>query len=433
MIGSHWQQLLGVVLCLAGAMGAPGRSLLAGETPAAALAVPASGTALHVAAVMPKGARYSVVAPPQLVEEGVKGAIPCDQVAAPAVDGSLRNGRWRLLASIPPRPGAPRIRRFRLDWSLDAAAKGTKAFRILDVDAKSVRIDELLASGKSLPVLVYKHGMIGQKGVPARYNRACYIHPLYGVDGEIITEDFPTDHRHHRGVWWSWPHIKIGGKEYNSWIPTGIRYQHERWIVRHAGRAAAVLAAENGWYVGSKKVMREFVWIIAYPAAGGTRVVDIELTWTPLGEPITLQGAGGKSHGGLTFRYARAKDQPRSGRRKDTVITVESGVTKGDLANTHLKWADITGHAVGATGRSGCAVFCPPSHPDYPPTWLTRHYGPLCVGWPGVKPKTFPPGEPFRLRYRLWIHRGDADLATLKQAYAAYTSLDKVKWEAAGK
>jgi len=33
--------------------------------------------------------------------------------------------------------------------------------------------------------------------------------------------------------------------------------------------------------------------------------------------------------------------------------------------------------------RTTC-TYIHPSHPDFPPTWLTRHYGCLCVGWPGV-------------------------------------------------
>jgi hypothetical protein len=95
-------------------------------------------------------------------------------------------------------------------------------------------------------------------------------------------------------------------------------------------------------------------------------------------------------------------------------------VTKKDLAVTPLAWADFTAALAGAGKRSGLALLVHPTHPAYPPTWLTRHYGCLCVGWPGVKPGTLQPGKPVRCRYRLWVHRGPADLETLKKAYAAY-------------
>ena len=48
------------------------------------------------------------------------------------------------------------------------------------------------------------------------------------------------------------------------------------------------------------------------------------------------------------------------------------------------------------------------------------HYGVLCLGWPGVKPKTFQPGETICGRYRAWIHRGATSVDRLKQAYQDY-------------
>jgi hypothetical protein len=365
------------------------------------------------------------------VEQGADGsAIPCDLVPVAAADGSPEPKHRRLMALIAPRPDAKGPRRFALVAAREpAAAGGGKAFAFSDVDAKSVKLEWSSAPDVKRPVFVYNHGMMSKAGVPARYDRACYIHPLYGLEGEVLTEDFPKDHLHHRGVFWSWPHILIDGKEYNSWMPTGISSKHERWIVRHEGAAVGVLAAENGWYVGDRRVMREHVWITAYAATEKTRVVDIDLAWTPLGQAITLRGAEGKSYGGLTFRFAPAEGQPDANKRKDTRVVVPSGVTKGDLPDTRLPWADISGHAAGAPARSGCALFVPKDHPDFPPSWLTRHYGPLCIGWPGVKDETFPPGEPFRVRYRLWIHVGDGDPSVLKDAYEAYTRLDELKWE----
>jgi hypothetical protein len=75
------------------------------------------------------------------------------------------------------------------------------------------------------------------------------------------------------------------------------------------------------------------------------------------------------------------------------------------------------------------AIFIPPDHPNYPPTWLTRHYGALCVGWPGVNGKTFEPGKPIRLHYRIWIHSAVVDVAALKAAYEAYLAGADAHWE----
>ena len=84
-----------------------------------------------------------------------------------------------------------------------------------------------------------------------------------------------------------------------------------------------------------------------------------------------------------------------------------------------------------APERSGGAVFVHPQHPNYPPTWLTRHYGPLCVGWPGVNARTYEPGQPHRLAYRLWVHAGSPDVEQLRSQYEAFTAATKIAWAAA--
>ena len=137
---------------------------------------------------------------------------------------------------------------------------------------------------------------------------------------------------------------------------------------RAFGRAAATLGVENGWYVGEKKVMQEHVRLCIYPALTSGRTIDVELTWTPVDEPVTLWGAAGKSYGGLTLRFAP---------RKKTVITTAAGRQAEDLKLTRLEWADLTARFAGASGQSGGAIFVDPAHPDYPPTWLTRHGSPV--------------------------------------------------------
>src|SRR6516225_6770465 len=92
-----------------------------------------------------------------------------------------------------------------------AAAPGpTTRFRFADVDRTALGLWE----GDQL-VLVYNHGERTKEGVPADRQRSTYIHPLYGLDGEVLTDDFPRDHYHHRGLFWAWPHVRVGSKEYD--------------------------------------------------------------------------------------------------------------------------------------------------------------------------------------------------------------------------
>ncbi len=294
------------------------------------------------------------------------------------------------------------------------------SFRFKEIDENSLGLWD-----GDKPVLVYNHGLITNENVPKednRRSRACYIHPVYGLDGEVITEDFPKDHYHHHGIFWSWPHVGIDGKEYDLWVYNNIEQRFVRWLGREGGPAAAALGVENGWFVGEKKVMIERVWLRVYKPSEGARSIDLEFTWIPVDKPVTLRGAEGKSYGGLCLR-----DAPRP--EKETLITVPKGKTIEDLPDTPLAWADLTARFPGAPALSGAAIFVDPGHPDFPPTWLTRHYGILCVGWPGVKGKTFEPGEPIRLNYRVWIHKGSPEPAVLQEAFDAYAAGRKATWE----
>ena len=171
---------------------------------------------------------------------------------------------------------------------------GAGSFRFGPVNKKSLGLWE----GEQ-PVLVYNHGIIQEAGVPADWARSTYIHPLYGLEGEVLTDDFPKDHYHHRGLFWAWPHVKSGGKEYDLWKLKGVEQRFEKWLSREAGPERAVLRVQNGWYAGERKVMQEVVTVRAQPANADGRVLDLNFTWTPLEAPITLAGAEGKSYGGL--------------------------------------------------------------------------------------------------------------------------------------
>lgn len=282
----------------------------------------------------------------------------------------------------------------------------SSAFRFADLSPQSIELRE-----GSQPVFVYHHGVIARAAIPADRARSSYFHPIYDLDGQVLTDDFPADHYHHRGLFWAWPHVKIGGREHDLWMLKGIRHQFERWLIQQAGTSNAVLGVHNTWRVGDEKVMDEKVLVTVHRAGHAGRAIDFDFVWMPLQQPITLAGAEGKSYGGLTLRFA-----PRT----NTVITTPLGSQPDDLAITPLPWADLSAQFVSGAKPSGAAILVSPTHPDFPPTWLTRHYGVLCLGWPGVEARTFPPGKSFGCRYRLWIHRGQPTQAELASVYAAY-------------
>ena len=155
----------------------------------------------------------------------------------------------------------------------------------------------------------------------------------------MLTDDFPKDHYHHHGVFWAWPHVEIGKcgtEKLDLWEYKDIAQQFVRWLDRRIpARWPRCLGVENGWFVGDRKVMIERVWIEVAKATPTERALDLDFTFIPVDQPITLRGAEGKSYGGLNVRFTVANE-------KDSTITVPAGASPKDLPETPLPWADLT-------------------------------------------------------------------------------------------
>src|SRR5690606_8161122 len=117
-------------------------------------------------------------------------------------------------------------------------------FAIEEADGK------LRVTQSDSPVLVYNFGPVQPPpGVDNdRYWRSSYIHPLYGLDGNILTEDFPADHLHHRGVFWTWPETRVGDRKMDVWTIVGARQLFQRWLSRETTDEFVKVGVENGWF-----------------------------------------------------------------------------------------------------------------------------------------------------------------------------------------
>ena len=209
---------------------------------------------------------------------------------------------------------------------LTSFSRAEEPFRFVPVNDLSLALHE-----GDQPILVYNHGVISPpEGVPADRARSTYVHPLYGLDGEILTDDFPADHYHHRGLFWAWPHVIAGDQqEVDLWAINGVVQKFEKWLDRQVDDDKAILAVQNGWYLGDRKIVDETVRLTVHRKDDDDqgRSIDLDFSWTPIEEPLTLAGAEGKSYGGLNLRYAPGAD---------TAITVPSGLAPEDLYEAAL-------------------------------------------------------------------------------------------------
>lgn len=270
----------------------------------------------------------------------------------------------------------------------------------------------------SKPVLVFNHGLQLKEGVKEQFRRADYFHPIYDLDGVIITEDFPKDHFHHRGLFWGWPEVTVGGKTYDPWACVGMQQRFIRWIKREAHPDCAVLGVENGWFLGDQSVIRETVEARIHRCNDVGRVMDVAVTLEAEKEPVSMSGRRDqkKGYGGFTLRLAA---------RRDASVSLPTGRVEKDVIQVNAPWADYSAKFGTGDVMSGVAIFDHPKNPRHPTTWMTRYYGVLNPTWPALETAKLEPGKPVTLRYRLWIHRGDCAAGKVAQAHAEWMATQR--------
>lgn len=275
-----------------------------------------------------------------------------------------------------------------MNWAVAAALLAGAGFEFRESQPGVLELLE-----QSRPVLAYNYGLRGAPGVAEDRRRACYLHPVWTPAGVIVTDDFPRDHLHHRGIFWAWPRVKVGAETLDLWTGRGIRQQFVRWRRRQAQADRAVLEVENGWFVGPRKVLVEIVGIVVHPAQTGQRQLDFTLRLVAL-VPLQIGGAPeqDKGYGGFSIRFA-----PRG----QTLIRSDAGVEKTDSNMVPHRWAELEGDFAGR--RAGVRIQVDPAHPGFPNGWCLRHYGFLGVNYPGLAMLPLEPGRPLVLRYRVTV------------------------------
>jgi hypothetical protein len=157
--------------------------------------------------------------------------------------------------------------------------------------------------------LTYRFGDQLKEGVDLGQTRSCYIHPLFSLAGQVLTDDFPEDHLHHHGLFWAWPIVKTRSENTQTWQPSvpSLRQHFVRWLKREAGIDGAILSVENVWELDQKEtVAAEIVAVWIHQADRLGRAIDLELEIEAVGGPLGLQGTPdqNKGYGGLCLRGA---------------------------------------------------------------------------------------------------------------------------------
>ena len=270
------------------------------------------------------------------------------------------------------------------------------------------------------PILQYNQAHVTPPaGIKSVFSRSGYIHPVYSPDGLQVTEDFPDNHRHHKGVWLPWTQTEYKGQVIDFWnldkeegtvqfsgfntmysgsVFVGFSANHEH--VRFAGNHAEPVLLETwdvrAWNTGEAYHM-----------------------WDLHSYQFTASDSSLKllkyRYGGLGFRGSRYWSDDNH------IILTSEGHTKENGNGQRARWVAQSGEIV--TGQSATVVIMSHpenySHPEPIRIWESGgsffNYAPVQLGERVLKP-----GKTYPFRYRFIVHDGDIDPDLAERMWQQY-------------
>jgi hypothetical protein len=304
-------------------------------------------------------------------------------------------------------------------------------------DGQVVEISE-----DGMPVLVYQ---LQEKSLDGQWSRAGYVHPLYDLGGNVFTEDFPDDHKHHRGIFWAWHHLSVGDLVLGDpWLcKEFVRQCIETTMggIEVGGEDCMRIDLVTLWKSPRLKdpmgdmlpVVKERTRIIVHPRTTQQRLMDFDISLTAMLSDVRIGGSDDvKGYGGFSpriklnskevFRFLGGEVQPQK-------LAVQGG-----------PWVDISNENRGLTIMS---------HPENPvatqestksdsgsnqtqasneadqqsPRWILRRKRSMQnVAYPGRKPVLLSTDTATRLRYRLVVHDGKLTPKSLQAIYDRFAN-----------
>jgi hypothetical protein len=279
------------------------------------------------------------------------------------------------------------------------------------------------------PVLSYRvdPAAVPRADIKPEILRAGYIHPVFSPAGHLVTDDYPSNHVHHHGIWAPWTKTKFQGRSPDFWNmhnKTGAEQLvavDRTWSGPvHGGVEARLRSVDLS--APSPVTALNTTWaltVYALPdAAKPARVFDLVVTHAcATSDALVLPQY---HYGGFGIRGARGWNGPGEVAR----FLTSEGVTDRIKGNdSRARWVYLGGAINPAGDLAGAAVLGHPDnfrapqpvrlHPNMPYfSFVPQQLGEFSIV----------PGTPYVSRFRFVVTDGAPDAAFLEACYRAYAT-----------
>ncbi len=271
-----------------------------------------------------------------------------------------------------------------------------------------------------------------------QWGRANYLHPVVTPSGKLVTEDFPVDHRHHRGIFWAWHQAWMGTQKLgDAWACNNFTWKlksnrtfhdgdgitisnHVIWETKHHGQddPNVKTSPETANLSNNKssrlQIVSERNQIHIGSLINGVRAIDFSISLLALQDEIQIGGSENeKGYGGFSARIAL--DGSETFTSDHTKITP---ITKAITAGT---WMDISRH------DSGVTIINHQENPgvsENKSDWIVRVKRSMQnAKYPGRHRITLSQEKPLEMRYRVVLHDGNCGSEAIDELEKQFNSI----------
>jgi len=316
----------------------------------------------------------------------------------------------------------------------------TKTYQLVVTRSKAKGVDftqrneglDFKVAGRNVFTFVTTPASVPSKEIKPVFLRGGYLHPVLAPSGRLVTDDYPSDHYHHHGIWFAWTKTEFEGAHPDFWnVGDGTgKVQFEGVDRTWTGPVHAGFKSRQSYIAitgGVSKTALNEQWDVRLYNVGqggkGKRYFLFDIVATQecaSSSPLVLEEY---RYGGMGVRGHRDwKDKS-----KVSFMTSE-GKSRENGNATRGRWVHISGPVDNQI--AGIAVLDHPGnfrspqplriHPDDP----YFNYAPSQLGRFEIKP-----GEKFVVRYRYVVADGAADKAELDRLWNDYAAPPQVSVE----
>lgn len=241
-----------------------------------------------------------------------------------------------------------------------------------------------------------------------------YFFPVNGpASGESVTTESSEPYPHHHSLFFGCDHVN-GGNYWQEGLDRGQIVSLQIDVIESKGPRVIFTNVCEWVRPGAPSPFRDERKIAVSAPSQDMRLIDFEVMLTALIDVHITK----TNHSLFSARMVPELSVEQGG----TLVNAHGDTAEKGTFGKEAPWCDYWGNRNGAA--EGLAIFGHPSNKWFPPQWFTRDYGffsPTPMHWLDENGLKMAAGERLPLRYRVVVHSGSTNQATIGGLFNEWT------------